>query len=84
MPLVSSKNSYSGAIAGKASLGVTTMPLLLKTDAGQVLMPLRINLSTQVLVVSTKPVFNDGDCRITNALLDSNPTMLKTFLTIHY
>lgn len=71
-----------GAIAGSMSLGVTTMPLLLKTDAGQVLMPF-----------TDKP-FNPGAGGLLAALMMGIvvayleraidkvvPTMLKTFLT---
>ena len=71
-----------GAIAGSMSLGVTTMPLLLKTDAGQVLMPF-----------TDKP-FNPGAGGLLAALMMGIvvayleraidkviPSMLKTFLT---
>ena len=71
-----------GAIAGSMSLGVSTMPLLLKTDAGQVLMPF------------TGKAFNPGAGGLLAALMMGilvayleraidkfMPQMLKTFLT---
>ncbi len=49
-----------GAIAGSMSLGVTTMPLPLKADAGQMLMPYGQALQPVCWWFATH---YDGDCR---------------------
>ena len=83
MPLVSSKELlFLGQSQEVCPLGVTTMPLLLKTDAGQVLMPF-----------TGKP-FNPGAGGLLAALMMGIvvayleraidkviPSTLKTFLT---